>query len=69
MIVIDNVVEEDRRLLANELELITLPSGTTQVLSPAARDALPSSRTCVCCVTESPQILQLEYLHDTFLSS
>jgi hypothetical protein len=30
MFVIDRVVEEDRRaLLANELELITLPDGTT----------------------------------------
>ncbi|KAI0272207.1 hypothetical protein BGY98DRAFT_936696 [Russula aff. rugulosa BPL654] len=51
-----NVVEEDPRMfLANELESIALPDGTTQettrVLGLAARDAF--SRTSVCWVTES----------------
>lgn len=69
MIVIDNVVEEVHRMLltndGNELESITLPSGTTHVLSPAACDTLLSSRSSVCCVAESPQFLQLGYLHET----
>ena len=39
MFVVDKVVEEDRRLLlANELESITLPDGTTKTLGPVARD-------------------------------
>ena len=38
MFVVDKVVEEDRRLLlANELESITLPDGTTKTLGPVAR--------------------------------
>jgi hypothetical protein len=38
---VDKVVEEDRRmLLANELESTTLPDRTTQVLGPAAQEAL-----------------------------
>jgi hypothetical protein len=39
MIVVDRVVEEDRRmLLANELGPITLPNGATKELGPTARD-------------------------------
>jgi hypothetical protein len=40
MFIVDNVVEEDRRmLLVNELESITLPDGTTPAFCPTARDA------------------------------
>ena len=68
MFVVDKVVEEDRRmLLANELELITLPDGTTQALGPAARDAFAIFEDlCLLGNDERPQFLQLEYLHKTF---
>lgn len=68
MFVVDKVVEEDRRmLLANELESITLPDGTTQVLGPAARDAFAVFEDlCLLGNGEPPQFLQLEYLHKTF---
>jgi hypothetical protein len=40
MFIVDNVVEEDRRmLLVNELESITLLGGTTPAFCPTARDA------------------------------
>ena len=68
MFVVDKVVEEDRRmLLANELESITLPNGTTQALGPAARDAFAIFEDlCLLGNGEHPQFLQLEYLHKTF---
>ena len=68
MFVVDKVVEEDRRmLLANELESITLPDGTTQALGPAARDAFAIFEDlCLLGNGERPQFLQLEYLHKTF---
>lgn len=68
MFVVDKVVEEDRRmLLANELESITLPDGTTQTLGPAARDAFAIFEDlCLLGNGEDPQFLQLEYLHKTF---
>jgi hypothetical protein len=68
MFVVDKVVEEDRRmLLANELESITLPDGTTQALGPAARDAFAIFEDlCLLGNGELPQFLQLEYLHKTF---
>lgn len=68
MFVVDKVVEEDRRmLLANELESVTLPGGTTQTLGPAARDAFAIFEDlCLLGNGESPQFLQLEYLHKTF---
>ena len=54
-------------LLANELESITLPDGTTQALGPAARDTFSISEDlCLFGTRERPQILQLEYLHKTF---
>ena len=53
-------------LLANELESITLPNGTTQALAPAVRGANPlSSRTFVCWVTESTAI-PLTVSNETF---
>jgi len=66
--VIDKVVEEDQRmLLANELESITLPDGTTQALGPAARDTFSIFEDlCLFGKGERSQILQLEYLHKTF---
>jgi hypothetical protein len=68
MFVVDKVVEEDRRmLLANELESITLPDGTTQALGPAARDTFAIFEDlCLLGNGERPQFLQLEYLHKTF---
>ena len=68
MFVVDKVVEEDRRMmLANELESITLPDGTTQALGPAARDAFAIFEDlCLLGNGESPQFLELEYLHKTF---
>ena len=68
MFVVDKVVEEDRRmLLANELESITFPDGTTQTLGPAARDAFAVFEDlCLLGNGERPQFLQLEYLHKTF---
>ena len=68
MFVVDKVTEEDRRmLLANELESITLPDGTTQPLGPAARDAFAIFEDlCLLGNGEPPQFLQLEYLHKTF---
>jgi hypothetical protein len=68
MFVVDKVIEEDRRmLLANELESITLPDGTTQALGPAARDAFAIFEDlCLLGNGERPQFLQLEYLHKTF---
>ena len=61
-------LEEGRRmLLANELESITLPNGTTQALGPAARDAFAIFEDlCLLGNGERPQFLQLEYLHKTF---
>ena len=68
MFVVDKVVEEDRRMmLANELESITLPDGTTQALGPAARDAFAIFEDlCLLGNGEPPQFLELEYLHKTF---
>ena len=68
MFVVDKVVEDDRRLLhANELEQVTLPDGTTQMLGPAARDAFAIFEDlCLLGNGERPQFLQLEYLHKTF---
>jgi Guanine nucleotide exchange factor in Golgi transport N-terminal/Dimerisation and cyclophilin-binding domain of Mon2 len=68
MFVVDKVVEEDRRmLLASELEPITLPDGTTRSLGPAARDTFAIFEDlCLLGNGESPQFLELEYLHKTF---
>ncbi|KAI9452204.1 hypothetical protein F5148DRAFT_1237059 [Russula earlei] len=68
MFVVDKVIEEDRRLLlANELESITLPDGTTQALGHAARDAFAIFEDlCLLGNGERPQFLQLEHLHKTF---
>jgi hypothetical protein len=68
MFIVDKVVEEDRRaLLANELESITLPDGTTPALGPAARDPFAIFEDlCLLGNGERPQFLQLEYLHKTF---
>jgi Guanine nucleotide exchange factor in Golgi transport N-terminal len=68
MFVVDKVIEEDRRmLLANELESITLPDGSTEALGPAARDAFAIFEDlCLLGNGERPQFLQLEYLHKTF---
>jgi hypothetical protein len=54
-------------LLANELEFITLPDGTTQVLGPADLDAIPIFEDlCLLDNGEHPQFPQPEYLHKTF---
>ena len=56
-------------LLANELESITLPDGTTEALGPAmpVRDAFAIFKDlCLLGNGERPQFLQLEYLHKTF---
>lgn len=68
MFVINKIVEEDHRmLLANELESITLPNGTTQALAPAVRDAFAIFEDlCLLGNGEHPQFLQPEYLHKTF---
>ena len=68
MFVVDKIVEEDRRmLLASELELITLPDGTTRSLGPAARDAFAIFEDlCLLGNGERLQFLQLEHLHKTF---
>ena len=68
MFVVDKVVEEDRRLLlASELELITLPEGTTQSLGAAACDTFSIFEDlCLLGTGERPQFLQLECLHKTF---
>ncbi|KAI0268956.1 hypothetical protein BGY98DRAFT_1101365 [Russula aff. rugulosa BPL654] len=61
MFIIDEVVQEDHRmLLANELESITLRDTTTQVLCPAARVTVFEDF-CLLGSGEHPQ-LQLEYL-------
>jgi hypothetical protein len=44
----EDVQEGRSMLLANELESMTLPNGTTQELGPTAHDASPSSRASVC---------------------
>ena len=68
MFIINKIVEEDHRmLLANELESITLPNGTTQALAPAVRDAFAIFEDlCLLGNGEHPQFLQPEYLHKTF---
>jgi Guanine nucleotide exchange factor in Golgi transport N-terminal len=54
-------------LLANELESITLPDGTTQAFGSAARDAFALFEDlCLLGNGERPQFLQLAYLHKTF---
>jgi hypothetical protein len=55
-------------LLANELQSITLPDGTTQALGSAERDAFAIFEDlCLLGNGERPQFLQLEYLHKTFV--
>jgi hypothetical protein len=39
MFIVDKVVEEDRRMLVNELESITLPETTTRALRPTVHGA------------------------------
>ena len=39
MFIVDKVVEEDRRMLVNELESITLPEMTTRALRPTVHGA------------------------------
>jgi len=54
-------------LLANELESITLPDGTTQALGPAVRDAFAIFKdTSLLGNGERPQVLQLKYHHKTY---
>jgi hypothetical protein len=68
--VVDKVVEEGRRmLLANELESITLPDGTTEALGPAmpVRDAFAIFKDlCLLGNGERPQFLQVKYHHKTY---
>lgn len=68
MVSVEKVVEKDRRLLhANELESITFPDGTTQTPGLVARDAFAIFEyLCLLGNGERPQLLQLEYLHNTF---
>ena len=68
MFIINKIVEEDHRmLLANELESITLPNGTTQALAPAVHDAFAIFEDlCLLGNGEHPQFLQPEYLHKMF---
>jgi hypothetical protein len=39
MFIVDRVVEEDRLMLANEFESITLPDEMTQALGPTVHNA------------------------------
>jgi hypothetical protein len=54
-------------LLANKLDSIILPDGTTHALGPAVRDAFAIFEgLCLLGNGEGPRFLQLEYLHKTF---
>ena len=71
MIVVNRVVEEDRRmLLANEPGSISLLNGTTKQLGPTAHDAFAIFGDLRLLGNgERPQFLTHECLHKTLISS
>ena len=66
MFIVDDVVEEDHRLLASELGTTILQDRTSRSLDPASRDVYAIiQRLCLLQNRERTQILQLEH-HNTF---
>lgn len=67
MFVVDKVVEEDQREVLSDVKDTYLPDGTTQALSPSARDAFAVFEDlCLLANSEQPHFLKLEFLHKTF---
>ncbi|KAJ4490805.1 hypothetical protein J3R30DRAFT_3752338 [Lentinula aciculospora] len=75
MVVMDKMVDEDRRNADTEIEAaeddglaeVTLPDGSTTRLNPSAKDAYSVFEDlCLLANSERPNFLKLEFLHKTF---